>query len=184
MNVKPTNIEGLLEIKNTFDFDNRGFSNKAFSRELFKKFGIDFDVKEIYFSGSKKDVIRGMHIQTNPYGQKKIVTVIKGRIIDVVLDLRPHSPTYKKYAVFMLTEGSETGLYIPEGCAHGFLALENSIVAYAIDGVYSREHDKGVRWDSIGYDWRIGEPILSQKDELLEDMALFCKKMEEIQDGE
>ena len=165
MKIHNTVIKGAKLIEYDVNHDIRGYTLKPFSLNQIKNAGLKFDVKEIFYSASNKDVIRGMHFQLPPYAQAKIVHVIKGRIVDILLDLRTDSPTYGKYVSIELEEGDGKAVYIPEGLAHGFASLVNgSTVLYLFDGPYSSESESGIRYDSFGYAWKIDRPILSPRD--------------------
>ncbi len=154
--------------------DNRGGFTKVFNDTQLKKQEICFECKEIYYSASGRNVIRGMHYQSPPYEHDKIVHVLKGRVLDVILDIRKKSPNYGKSYFFELTEQEHKALYIPKGYAHGFKSLEdNSIMLYCVSSIYNPERDAGIRWNSFGFDWEIENPIISEKDMLLIDFQQF-----------
>lgn len=141
--------------------DNRGSFSKTFEKNVFATAGIRFEITETFSSKSAKNVIRGLHFQTH-YPQAKIVTVLSGAIWDVVVDLRPDSPTFKKWISFELNERNNRGLYIPRGFAHGFVSLEdNTVMLYQCDGKYDAETDTGIRFDDpdIGIDWPVNESL-------------------------
>ena len=145
--------------------DIRGYALKPFAIKEMETSKLRFSVNEIFYSSSKKDVIRGMHFQLPPCTQGKMVNVVKGKIIDVLLDLRIDSPTYGKFISIELEEGDGKVVYIPQGLAHGFASLANeSVVLYLFDSPYSPQSDSGIRYDSFGYKWRIREPSLSNRD--------------------
>ena len=165
MKIHNTVIKGAKLIEYDVNHDIRGYTLKPFSLNQIKEAGLKFEVKEIFYSISSKDVIRGMHFQLPPYAQAKIVHVVKGRIVDVILDLRKDSPTYGKYVSIELEEGDGKVLYIPKGLAHGFASLvDGSTVIYLFDSPYSSESESGIRYDSFGYEWKIDKPILSERD--------------------
>lgn len=165
MRIKDTFIEGVYIIENFKSNDNRGSFKKIFNNEAFKENNLDTQIKEVYYSVSQKNVIRGMHFQNPPYDHAKIINVIKGNVIDVVLDLRKTSATYGKFIEYNLNEKNNEAIYIPSGCAHGFKSVENeTIMLYLVTTEYNKEHDNGIRWDSIGYDWKIENPIISDRD--------------------
>jgi len=164
MKVISTEFNGLYIIENFFEEDQRGSFTKVFSNELFEKYGIKFIPKEIYYSISHKDVIRGMHFQIPPMDHDKLVYVVSGSIIDVVVDLREKSKTFGKYFSAQL-DANRNSILIPSGFAHGFKSLkDNSIVVYNQTSCYSKEHDSGILWNSFGFDWEIQDPILSERD--------------------
>jgi dTDP-4-dehydrorhamnose 3,5-epimerase len=106
-----------------------------------------------------------MHLQNTPDDHEKIVHCVKGNCLDVVLDLRPNSPTFGVSNAFNLRESYAQALLIPRGCAHGFCALEDeTCLIYITNSKYSRSNDSGVRWDSFGFKWPIENPIISQRD--------------------
>ena len=124
MKIKNVNITGLKIIKTKIFFDNRGFFKEVFRNNLIKK-NFKFDV----MSSSKKNVIRGLHIQTKK-PQAKVITVVSGKIMDVAVDLRKNSKTFGKYYSLIISDKSEYSFYIPEGFAHGFLCLSDKCKVY------------------------------------------------------
>jgi dTDP-4-dehydrorhamnose 3,5-epimerase/CDP-3, 6-dideoxy-D-glycero-D-glycero-4-hexulose-5-epimerase len=145
--------------------DARGSFVKTFHDISLKENGIDFKLKESYFSYSKKDVIRGMHFQLPPHQHAKIVFCPYGTILDVILDLRKDSPTYKQYFSQELSQQNHKAFYIPEGFAHGFKALtDDAMTYYLVSSEYYKESDTGVRYDSFGFDWDVTYPIISERD--------------------
>ncbi len=154
--------------------DDRGIFVKAFHDTTLKATGIDFDLKESYFSLSHKDVIRGMHFQTPPHQHSKIVFCPRGAILDVIVDLRKASPTYGQCHAEVLSEENHRAYYIPEGFAHGFKALTpEAMTYYLVSSEYSKESDTGIRWDSIGFDWDCVTPIVSARDRSFQSLSEF-----------
>lgn len=152
-------------IKGNIAKDIRGSFFKQYNYEEISKLGIKFNVKETLYSISKKDVIRGMHFQRPPMSQAKIVTVIKGSITDVLLDLRKDSKYYGKFLSIYLNERDGKSIFIPKGVAHGFLGIDmENIVFYLTDEEYSKESEDGIRYDSFGYKWAVTNPVLSKRD--------------------
>ena len=165
MKILTTKLDGLKIIENETFRDERGWAKKKFSKPIFENNGLVSDFHEYLFTASKQNVIRGMHFQIPPKSSDKLVFVIKGEVIDVCLDLRSNSTTYKQFLSFRLSENDNRALYVPKGLAHGFKSLKNdTIVAYAISEDFSEDMDKGIRYDSFGFDWEIERPIISQKD--------------------
>lgn len=145
--------------------DARGVFVKTFHDTNLKASGIDFVLKESYFSLSKKDVIRGMHFQTPPHQHSKIVFCPQGAILDVIVDLRKDSPTFMQHYATELSAENHKAYYIPEGFAHGFKSLtDDAITYYLVSSEYNQPNDTGVRYDSIGFDWGVQEPIISARD--------------------
>jgi dTDP-4-dehydrorhamnose 3,5-epimerase/CDP-3, 6-dideoxy-D-glycero-D-glycero-4-hexulose-5-epimerase len=165
MQKETTTIEGVYLLKPTTFTDIRGVFVKTFSKELYEQLSIDPQIEESFYSTSHKDVLRGMHFHLPPKEHTKLVYVVSGSIRDVVLDLRKESKTYGKTFQATLSENNKHIIYIPKGCAHGFLSLEdNTTTVYMQSGGYSKEHDSGVNPLSIGVDWGISNPILSERD--------------------
>ena len=145
--------------------DARGTFVKTFNESALLNHGITFTLRESYFSFSKKDVIRGMHFQLPPWQHSKIVFCPQGAILDVIVDLRRDSPTFRQFCATELSGENHKAYYIPEGFAHGFKSLsDDAITYYLVSSEYSQPHDTGVRYDSIGFDWEVKEPIISGRD--------------------
>jgi dTDP-4-dehydrorhamnose 3,5-epimerase/CDP-3, 6-dideoxy-D-glycero-D-glycero-4-hexulose-5-epimerase len=145
--------------------DQRGDFVKTFNVDAFVALGICFKPVEEFFSTSRKNVLRGMHFQLPPYDHDKLVYCIRGRVLDVLFDLRRSSPTHGQVTSTELSRENHHQFYIPKGVAHGFLALEDdSVMVYKTSTVHRPTHDAGIRWDSIGFDWGINTPIVSARD--------------------
>ena len=158
-------ISGVYQFTMPLSQDSRGSFVKSFSETRLKKAGIDFTLKESYFSFSKKDVIRGMHFQLPPHQHSKIVFCPIGSILDVILDLRKDSPTYLQCLAHELSAENHKAIYIPEGFAHGFKSLtDDALTYYLVSSEYHKEYDTGIRYDTIGFDWEVREPIVSVRD--------------------
>lgn len=154
--------------------DARGVFVKTFHETILKNAGVEFNLRESYFSLSKKDVIRGMHFQLPPHHHAKVVFCPYGAILDVIVDLRKESPTYGQYFTHELSAENHKAYYIPEGFAHGFRSLsDDAITYYLVSSEYSQQHDTGIRYDSIGYDWQVEEPIISTRDLSFSDLKDF-----------
>ncbi len=169
MEIKPTPIDGLIEvIPNTFR-DERGWFLEIYKNEAFWKLNSNLTYVQENLSYSKKGVLRGLHLQLPPFQQAKIVMVLQGRVLDVVVDLRKGSGTFGQSFQCMLNATSHNMLIIPEGFAHGFSAMEDSIFFYKCSSVYSPDHETGIRWDDrqLKIDWQVNQPILSEKDQHL-----------------
>ena len=143
MKIEDTFIEGLKLIHVNQFYDLRGSFLKVFNYDFFKENNLETNFKESYFSVSQKNVIRGMHFQIPPAEHTKLVFVNQGAILDVILDIRINSKTFGKHFSYKISKENSTLVYIPTGCAHGFLSLEdNSIVSYFQTSVYNRACDK------------------------------------------
>lgn len=170
----PGKISGAFEIVPVVLPDRRGAFVKTFHEGEYRRAGIDFTLAEQYFSVSKKNVIRGMHFHVPPHAHAKLVYCISGAVIDVIVDLRKGSPTYGECASYELTADRYNMLYIPVGLAHGFRALtDDTVMVYNVSTTYDRESDMGIRWDSIGFDWRIDNPIMSDRDRSFPPLQKF-----------
>jgi dTDP-4-dehydrorhamnose 3,5-epimerase len=163
--VKELEIPGVWELIPWQRLDERGSFVKTMHSGEFDRFDLACDFKEEFFSVSKKNVLRGIHFQNPPADHEKLVYCIAGGIIDVIVDLRISSLTYGKYIMVNVNPVQSNIIYIPKGCGHGFLSLEdNSIVIYKTTTVHSPEHDTGIHWNSIGIPWPIKDPIVSERD--------------------
>ncbi len=174
MDITFTHIKNLYILENPKFEDERGCFHKPFNIELFQEKGLDVNFCEFYYSVSKKNVVRGMHFQTPPHEHTKLVYVSKGKILDVILDLRKKSDTFGQYFSTELSEEEGKYLYIPKGCAHGFLSLEDdTIVNYAQTTSYSKECDSGILYNSFGFDWNVDVEIMSGRDKLFPKLSEF-----------
>lgn len=146
--------------------DHRGDFVKTFHRDSFAALGLDFVVTEEFYSTSRRGVIRGMHFQLPPHDHAKLVYCVRGRVLDVLVDLRKSSKTYGQVASAEFTGENRHMFFIPRGIGHGFLALEDdSVMVYKTSTVHAPSHDAGVRWDSIGFDWGSDRPVTSARDD-------------------
>jgi dTDP-4-dehydrorhamnose 3,5-epimerase len=158
-------IPDVYLIENFIAKDDRGLFVKTFHQKKLAELGLAVEFKESYYSQSVKSVIRGMHFQAPPHDHEKLVYVTQGTILDVILDLRANSPTYGKAVSMELNEFGHS-VFIPKGCAHGFLALsKEATVVYNVTTVYSKVADKGVLWNSFGFNWPVNDPIISARDQ-------------------
>jgi dTDP-4-dehydrorhamnose 3,5-epimerase len=157
-------INGSYVEKSNLLADNRGSFLKLFSQSKTQTVLPDFKAKEVYITSSHRNVVRGMHFQIPPHDHGKIVVCLAGAVTDVLLDLRS-GRNYGAFTTLELNSDGNNIIYIPRGVAHGFLSkAETSILAYTVETEYSVEHDRGILWNSFGYDWGITNPILSQRD--------------------
>jgi len=161
----PTTVEGCLEIRPRVFRDDRGKFVKLFHEGLFEGHGLATVYEEQYYSVSLARVIRGLHFQVPPFAHVKLVTCLKGSILDVVFDLRKESPTYGKVFSLELSEQQANMLYVPEGLAHGFYVNSKQATFLSMNSrKFSPECDRGIRWNSIPFEWPDPEPIVSEKD--------------------
>lgn len=177
-----TSIEGLKLIYPFFAPDERGYFMKTYERGIFKENGIDMGNAEDMTSYSKKGVLRGLHFQTK-YSQDKLIRVYRGEVYDVAVDLRKDSPTFGKWEGFYLSGENRLGLYIPNGFAHGYLALSDEVIfSYRCGQLYYPDFDTGIRWNDevLKVAWpleRVEEIIVSEKDSKLQSFNDFEKEL-------
>ena len=168
MNIIKTDIDGVYIFEPKVFGDNRGWFMETFSDEVMKKNGLDIKfVQDNHSFSAQKGTLRGLHFQLNPKAQTKLVRCTKGKILDVAVDIRKGSPTYKEWVAVELTEENKNQLFIPKGFAHGFLTLTDNVeVQYKVDEYYASECDRSIRFDDpeIGVEWGIDNPVLSEKD--------------------
>ena len=153
-NFEKLDLKDAYKITPFFSDDNRGGFLKDYSKEIFAQNGIDYDLKEVFYTISHKCVIRAMHFQ-NIKQQAKLVRCVKGKVYDVIIDLRKDSSTFKKWQGFYLSDENMIELLVPEGFGHGYLVLEDSIVSYKCAEKFYGEYDSGIRYDDkdMGIDW-------------------------------
>ena len=177
MQIKTTSFEGLIEIFPDVFADDRGWFYEFYKEETFKKNHLHYNFVQENQSFSKKGVIRGLHFQHPPYAQAKLVTALTGKVLDVAVDLRPTSKTFRQKYYCLLESSKRNMVLIPEGFAHGFAALEDSIFFYKCSNVYNRASEAGIRWDDpdLKIEWRVENPIISGKDSELPPLAALLE---------
>ena len=159
--------------------DSRGFFSELYNRTALQAAGIDIDIVQENFSlSAQQHTVRGLHFQLPPFAQGKLVQVVKGRILDVAVDVRAGSPSYGRHVAVELSRDNWRQLWIPAGFAHGFCTLEpDTEVIYRVTAPYSPEHDSGIRWDdpALGIDWPVTAAAaqVSDKDRQLQPLAAF-----------
>jgi dTDP-4-dehydrorhamnose 3,5-epimerase len=166
MNVTETEIPGVLVIEPKVFGDNRGFFAELFQTDRYAKYGIPKHFVQDNLSRSARGVLRGLHIQ-NPNPQGKLVTVLRGAVLDVAVDVRVGSPTFGRHVKVELTDENRRQFWLPRGFAHGFVVLSDSAdFFYKCDDFYSPENELVVQWDepSLNIDWGPITPQLSQRD--------------------
>ncbi|MBL0740071.1 dTDP-4-dehydrorhamnose 3,5-epimerase [Chryseolinea lacunae] len=178
MEVKATGMEGLVEIYPTLYKDDRGWFYEFYKDDTFKKHNISYTFLQENQSFSKKGVVRGLHMQRAPYAQAKLVTCLAGKVLDVVVDLRAGSKTFAQVYYCLLESEKRNMLMVPEGFAHGFAALEDSVFFYKCSNLYDKASETGVRWNdpALNIDWRVQDPIISEKDMVLPTMDELLRK--------
>jgi dTDP-4-dehydrorhamnose 3,5-epimerase len=169
-----TKILDCKEIQPPVFSDERGRFVKIFHTDSFTEHQLATNFEEEYYSVSQKGVLRGLHFQNPPHAHTKLVTCLQGKILDVVVDLRKSSPTYKKSSAVILEAEKGNMLYVPEGLAHGFYVLSEQCIFLSLNSKkYSAECDSGIRWDSIDFDWPDMQPIVSEKDQNMPPLDTF-----------
>ncbi len=164
-----TTLDGACIIEPKVFGDHRGYFMETYSQRTFADLGIHtVFVQDNQSFSAQKGTLRGLHFQLAPYSQAKLVRVTRGAVLDVAVDLRKGSPTYMKWEAVELTAENKRMFYIPRGFAHGFKTLTDDVeFCYKVDNLYSKEHDRGIRFNdpSIGVDWgEVIESLLSAKD--------------------
>nr|WP_320118758.1 dTDP-4-dehydrorhamnose 3,5-epimerase [uncultured Marinifilum sp.] len=175
MKFTPTNIPEVVIIEPNVFGDDRGYFFESFNQKEFEENIGPVDFVQDNESKSSRGVLRGLHFQKPPFTQAKLVRCIEGEVLDVAVDLRKDSPTYKKYVSVLLTGENKKQLFVPRGFAHGFVVLsEKATFAYKVDNYYAPKHDTGIAWndEQIAVDWQIPaqEVQLSGKDQLLKPL--------------
>ncbi len=168
MKIIKTDIDSVYILEPKVFGDHRGWFMETYSKRKFEELGIDIEfIQDNHSFSAEKGTLRGLHFQINPKAQTKLVRCTKGKILDVAVDIRKGSPTYKNWVAVELTEENKKQLLIPKGFAHGFLSLTNNVeVQYKVNEYYAPDCDRSIRFDDpeIGVDWGIRNPILSEKD--------------------
>lgn len=173
LEVLNTPLKHCFLLKPSVYKDQRGTFQESYNKKQFEKAtGLNIDFVQDNQSTSSKGVLRGLHFQTGPFAQAKLVRVVFGEVLDVVVDLRPQSPSFKKSYKVVLSHENNLQLFVPAGFAHGFLTLsEASVFAYKCDRYYQKEAEGGIIWNDPFLDINWGMPeenlILSEKDALL-----------------
>lgn len=173
MKIEETHLKGCFVITPKVFEDERGYFFESFNQNVFEQeTGIKANFVQDNQSQSVKGVLRGLHFQKGKYAQAKLVQVVKGKVLDVCVDIRKKSPTFGQHFSLLLDDKNHKQLYIPRGFAHGFLVLEdNSIFSYKCDNFYNNESESGIIFNDkiLNIDWGISEEalIISEKDKLL-----------------
>ena len=181
MQIVKTAIEGLLVVEPTLFEDPRGYFMESFSERDFTELtSIDVKFVQDNESRSRKGVLRGLHFQREPHAQAKLVRVVRGRVLDVAVDIRKNSPTFGRYVMTELSGENHRQMYIPKGFAHGYVVLEDDTVfQYKCDEYYYPESEDGIAWNDpkIGVEWGVDESeiILSEKDRNRRQLSEICE---------
>lgn len=181
MRVLNTDIEGVVIVEPKVFGDERGYFMESFSERDFEAHtGLKVRFVQDNESCSKRGVLRGLHFQKEPYAQAKLVRVVRGRVLDVAVDIRPESPTFGKYVMTELSGDNHRQMFIPKGFAHGYVVLEDDTVfQYKCDEYYHPEAEGGIAWNDpqIGIEWCVEEcdVILSEKDKNRPLLSELCE---------
>jgi dTDP-4-dehydrorhamnose 3,5-epimerase len=172
MTIEKTFIQDLVILTPRVFEDSRGYFFEAYNQAQFNQNGINYQFIQDNQSFSKRGVIRGLHLQINPFAQAKLVRVLEGEILDVAVDLRKNSPTYGQHFSVVLSADNKKQLMVPHGFAHGFSVLsETASVLYKVDQLYHKDSERGIRYDdpTLAIDWQLSpdEVIVSEKDVVL-----------------
>ena len=180
MKITKTKLDGVLIIEPDVFGDNRGFFMESWNKKKMEEAGLYYDfVQDNNSKSTVKGTLRGIHFQKGDKAQAKLVRCVKGAVLDVAVDLRKNSPTFKQWVSMELSEENKKQLLIPRGFGHGFVTLSDDVeFMYKADNYYAPEADAGIRWNDpeIGVEWGVENPILSEKDKknpLLKD----CKEL-------
>jgi dTDP-4-dehydrorhamnose 3,5-epimerase len=168
-----TKLDGVVLVEPEVHGDERGFFVETFSREAWAGLGVDAEFVQHNHSRSSKGTLRGLHFQTEP-GQAKLLRCARGAILDVAVDLRRDSATFGQWEAHVLDDERHHQLFVPIGFAHGFVVLsEVADVAYLVSSVYDPATEAGIAWDDpeVGVDWRVSEPLLSERDKTAPRLA-------------
>lgn len=178
MKITKTKLDGVVIIEPDVFGDNRGFFMESWNKKTMSELGLDYDfVQDNHSKSTVKGTLRGIHFQKGDKAQAKLVRCIKGAVLDIAVDLRKNSPTFKQWVKVELSAENKKQLLIPRGFGHGFVTLTDDVeFLYKADNYYAPEAEVGVRWDDpdIGVVWNIQNPILSEKDKInpfLEDVG-------------
>lgn len=168
MKITKTKLEGVVIIEPDVFGDNRGFFMESWNKEKMEEVGLFYNfVQDNHSKSTVKGTLRGIHFQKGDKAQAKLVRCVKGAVLDVAVDLRKNSPTFKQWVGVELSAENKKQLLIPRGFGHGFVTLTDDVeFLYKADNYYAPEADAGIRWNDldIGVDWGVENPILSDKD--------------------
>lgn len=168
MEITKTKLEGVVIIEPDVFGDNRGFFMESWNKKKMEKAGLYYDfVQDNHSKSTVKGTLRGIHFQKGDKAQAKLVRCVKGAVLDVAVDLRKNSPTFKQWVGVELSAENKKQLLVPPGFGHGFVTLTDDVeFLYKADNYYAPEADAGIRWNDpdIGVEWGVENPILSEKD--------------------
>ena len=170
MKITKTKLDGVVIIEPDIFGDNRGFFMESWNKKKMEKVGLYYDfVQDNHSKSTVKGTLRGIHFQKGDKAQAKLVRCVKGVVLDVAVDLRKNSPTFKQWVGVELSAENKKQLLIPRGFGHGFVTLTDDVeFLYKADNYYAPEAEGGIRWNDpdIGVEWGVENPILSEKDKI------------------
>jgi dTDP-4-dehydrorhamnose 3,5-epimerase len=175
----PTKLDGVALIEPQVHGDERGFFVETFSRDEWRRLGVDVEFVQHNHSRSSKGALRGIHFQTEP-GQAKLLRCVRGEILDVAVDLRRASPTYGQWEAHVLDDVKHHELFVPVGFGHGFAVLSDvADVAYQVSSYYDPATEAGIAWDDpdVGIEWGIENPLLSERDKTAPTLAQIADSL-------
>jgi len=178
MKVTETHLKGCFIIEPTVFGDERGYFFESFHKDKFQQLtNIEVDFLQDNEAFSNRGVVRGLHFQKGQFAQAKLVRVVKGKVLDVALDIRPHSKTYGKHFSIILSEENKKQLFVPKGFAHGYAVLEDhTVFSYKCDNIYYPKAEGGIMYNdkTLNIDWKLNEDevILSKKDKKLNSFSI------------
>jgi dTDP-4-dehydrorhamnose 3,5-epimerase len=168
MKIVPTTITDVVIIEPDIFEDSRGWFFESYNKEKLKALGLDINfIQDNHSFSATKGTLRGLHLQNNPYSQSKLIRCTRGAILDIAVDLRKDSPTYKKWISAELTAENKKQMFIPKGFAHGYLTLTDNVeFEYKVDNYYNKESERTIRFDDkdIGINWGNNNPTLLERD--------------------
>jgi dTDP-4-dehydrorhamnose 3,5-epimerase len=165
MEIRPLPIPGCFELIPPQFKDQRGRFVKPFHSHTLREVGLEVEIHELCYSDSVRGVVRGLHFQAPPADHAKLVSCVRGAVLDAGVDLRRGSPTYGKHVTLELSADKGNAIYLPRGLAHGFCVLsDQATVFYGVTSLYSPEHDLNIHWNSAGIPWPTISPIVSERD--------------------
>ena len=178
MEFRESFIKGVFEITPRIFEDERGIFFEAYQEKIFQEKGINLAFVQDNQSLSKKNVLRGLHLQKPPFAQDKLVYVPFGSVIDVVVDMRPDSATFGKHDTFLIDDKKHNRVFVPAGMAHGFITLTEAVFAYKCSNFYHKSAESGLLWNdkTLNIDWGNKNPIISGKDLELPTFEQFVKE--------
>lgn len=180
MRITKTKLDGVVIIEPDVFGDNRGFFMESWNKKKMAEADLDYDfVQDNHSKSTVKGTLRGIHFQKGDKAQAKLVRCVKGAVLDVAVDLRRNSPTFKQWVGVELSEENKKQLLIPRGFGHGFVTLTDDVeFLYKADNYYAPEADVGIRWNDpeIGVEWGVENPLLSEKDRN-NPFLEYCKEL-------